>query len=147
MNRNMKHFFRIVAVLIAVTAIVSCSKTQEPVIEYLPVTANNISGDWTLVEFSCSELIEGSYLNISFARNDKTFVMKQNLDSFGDIPHETTGEFNILPQQGQSIIQGKYDHDGGLWAHDYIVSALTATTMTWTAVGEPTNIQKFERLK
>ena len=73
--------------------------------------------------------------------------MKQNLDSFGDIPHETTGEFNILTQQGQSIIQGKYDHDGGLWAHDYIVSALTATTMTWTAVGEPTNIQKFERLK
>ena len=60
----MKHFFRIVAVLIAVTAIVSCSKTQEPVIEYLPVTANNISGDWTLVEFSGSELIEGSYLNI-----------------------------------------------------------------------------------
>ena len=41
--------------------------------------------------------------------------------------------------------EGKYDYDGGLWGHDYIVTDLTATSMTWTAKDDETFVQKFER--
>ena len=133
--------------IIAASLICACNKEVIPSVEYLPVTANNISGDWTLVEFSGVKLAEGTYMNITFVRNEKTFVMKQNLDSPNEIPHVSTGTFNIVVDEAiGSIIKGKYDYDGGLWSHDYVVTDLTATSMTWTARDDSSFVQKFERI-
>ncbi|MGN1220805.1 MAG: hypothetical protein ACI4TU_07695 [Candidatus Cryptobacteroides sp.] len=142
----MKTFFKAFLTVLFTVLVLACSKPdKEPAIIYLPVNANNISGDWELVEFNGSTLIEGTYMHITFVRNDKTFVMTQNLDATNDVPHTSTGSFNILTENGVSIIKGKYDYDGGLWGHDYIVTDLTATSMTWTAKDDETFVQKFER--
>ena len=136
----------VLAVLAVILCMCACNKIETPAIEYLPVTADNISGDWTLEEFSGVKLMEGTYMKITFVRNDKSFVMEQNLDSPDKIPHVSTGTFNIIVDDAVgSIIKGKYDHDGGLWAHDYIVTDLTATSMTWTARDDSSYIQKFAR--
>ncbi|MGM9785677.1 MAG: hypothetical protein ACI3ZS_02435 [Candidatus Cryptobacteroides sp.] len=136
----------VLAVLAVILCMCGCNKIETPAIEYLPVTADNISGEWILVEFSGVELMEGTYMKIQFVRNDKSFVMEQNLDSPDNIPHVSTGTFNIIVDDAVgSIIKGKYDYDGGLWSHDYIVTDLTATSMTWTARDDSSYIQKFSR--
>ncbi|MGM9734972.1 MAG: hypothetical protein ACI3ZL_01020 [Candidatus Cryptobacteroides sp.] len=144
----MKHIIKSALAFVSViTCLCACNKIETPVVEYLPVTADNISGNWTLVEFSGVELMDGTYMNITFVRNDKSFVMEQNLDSPDNIPHVSTGTFNIVTDESLgSIIKGKYDYDGGMWSHDYIVTDLTATSMTWTARDDGGYVQKFARL-
>ena len=144
----MKPIIKIILTIFSAAALVcACNKVDTPSVEYLPVTANNISGDWTLVEFSGVKLAKGTYMNITFVRNEKTFVMEQNLDSPTEIPHVSTGTFNIVVDEAiGSIIKGKYDYDGGLWSHDYIVTDLTTTSMTWTARDDSSYVQKFERI-
>ena len=128
----------------------SCGKndTPEPVEEQLEVNANNISGKWQLVEWNESALAEGTYVYIDFVRNDRTYTMYQNIDSFGNVPHKVTGSYYIEtdPELG-AIIRGYYDHDSGDWAHRYIVKDLTSDSMTWVAKDDPEFIQKFVRVE
>jgi hypothetical protein len=145
MNKTFKSF---ISVLFASLILVSCGKEQPEVIEYLDVNANNISGSWELVDWNGSALQEGTYVFINLVRNDRTYTMYQNIDSFGDIPHVITGRYFIEtdPAVG-AVIRGDYDHDSGDWAHRYIVKDLTATSMTWVAKDNPEYIQKFERVE
>lgn len=126
----------------------SCQKEGDKVQEepQLEVNANNISGKWELVEWNNAPLAEGTYVRIEFVRNDRTYTMTQNLDSFADIPHVVTGSYYIDtdPELG-AIIRGNYDHDSGDWAHRYIVKSLTASEMVWVAKDDQTFIQKFGR--
>jgi hypothetical protein len=87
MNKTFKSF---ISVLFASLILVSCGKEQPEVIEYLDVNANNISGSWELVDWNGSALQEGTYVFINLVRNDRTYTMYQNIDSFGDIPHVIT---------------------------------------------------------
>lgn len=145
MNKTFKSF---ISVLFASLILVSCGKEQPEVIEYLDVNANNISGSWELVDWNGSALQEGTYVFINLVRNDRTYTMYQNIDSFGDIPHVITGRYFIEtdPAVG-AVIRGEYDHDSGDWAHRYIVKDLTATSMTWVAKDNPEYIQKYERVE
>ena len=145
MNKAFKSF---VSVLFASLILASCGKEQPVVIEYLDVNANNISGSWQLVDWNGAPLQEGTYVFINLVRNDRTYTMYQNIDSFTDIPHVVTGRYFIEtdPAVG-AIIRGDYDHDSGDWAHRYIVKDLTATSMTWVAKDNPEYVQKYERVE
>lgn len=145
MNKTFKSF---ISVLFVSLILVSCGKEQPEVIEYLDVNANNISGSWELVDWNGSALQEGTYVFINLVRNDRTYTMYQNIDSFGEIPHVITGRYFIEtdPAVG-AVIRGDYDHDSGDWAHRYIVKDLTATSMTWVAKDNPEYIQKYERVE
>ena len=142
--KDMKRFVYAVLALFAVLA-VSCTKESKTVTS-LGVNRNNISGDWVLSGWNGQPLAEGTYFRMTLVRNDGTFVINQNLDSFVDVPREITGSWSldIDPEKG-ALISGKYDHDTGFWSHRYIITELTATDMLWTAEDDPAFTQLFSR--
>lgn len=131
----------------AVMSLISCTEKPEVTVEYLDVNANNISGKWELVEWNGAPLTEGTYVYLDIVRNDRTYTMYQNLDSFTNVPHKVTGSYYIEydPELG-AILRGNYDHDSGDWAHRYIVKDLIATEMYWIAKDDRTFIQKYVRV-
>lgn len=137
----------LIAAAFAVMSLISCTEKPEVTVEYLDVNANNISGKWELVEWNGAPLTEGTYVYLDIVRNDRTYTMYQNLDSFTNVPHKVTGSYYIEydPELG-AILRGNYDHDSGDWAHRYIVKDLTADQMYWVAKDDPTFIQKFVRV-
>ena len=147
----MKRFKNILASALAALSFfaVSCDRNDmtEPQVEYLDVNANNISGKWELVEWNGNALTAGTYVFMEIVRNDRTFKIYQNLDSFSDVPHVVSGSYYIEtdPKLG-AIIRGVYDHDSGDWAHRYIIKDLTASEMTWVAKDDPDYIQKYVRV-
>ena len=148
----MKRFKNILASALAALSFfaVSCDRNDmtEPQVEYLDVNANNISGKWELVEWNGNVLTAGTYVFMEIVRNDRTFKIYQNLDSFSDVPHVVSGSYYIEtdPELG-AIIRGVYDHDSGDWAHRYIIKDLTASEMTWVAKDDPDYIQKYVRVE
>lgn len=147
MNILKKTFFPLLAALAMVS--VSCEKNDmpEPEEPQLEVNANNISGKWELVEWNEAGLADGTYVYIDFVRNDETYTMYQNLDSFADVPHVITGSYFIKTEEELgAVIRGNYDHDSGDWAHRYIVKSLTASTMIWVAKDDENFVQKFKRV-
>jgi hypothetical protein len=140
---------RIKILITAALALLMVSCTEKPVetIEYLDVNANNISGKWELVEWNGATMAEGTYVYLNIVRNDRTYTMYQNLDSFANVPHVVTGSYYIEydPELG-AILRGNYDHDSGDWAHRYVIKDLTATSMIWVAKDNPDYIQKYERV-
>ena len=147
MNILKKTFFPLLAAMALVS--VSCEKNEmpEPQEPQLEVNANNISGKWELVEWNEAELAEGTYVYIELVRNDRTYTMYQNLDSFADVPHVVTGSYYIENDvELGAVIRGNYDHDSGDWAHRYVVKSLTATTMIWVAKDNENFVQKFSRV-
>ena len=136
--------------LLASFAAVSCELVddggdQELLLE---VNANNISGQWQLILWNDASLNEGTYVYIDIVRNDRTYTMYQNIDSFKDVPHKITGSYylEVDPAVG-ALIRGNYDHDSGDWAHRYIITDLTNSKMTWTAKDDPTFVQIWSRVE
>ena len=147
MNILKKTFFPLLAAFALVS--VSCEKNEmpEPEEPQLEVNANNISGKWELVKWNESALASGTYVYIKFVRNDRSYTMYQNLDSFANVPHVITGSYYIdTDVELGAVIRGNYDHDSGDWAHRYVVKSLTATTMVWIAKDDETFIQEFQRV-
>lgn len=149
--RYMKRLMIHLLVSISVISMVATScidKTDVEVEEYLDVNANNISGKWELAEWNGSALTAGTYVFMEIVRNDRTFTLYQNLDSFNDVPHVVTGSYFIEtdPELG-AIIRGSYDHDSGDWAHRYIIRDLTRESMIWVAKDNPEFVQKFVRVE
>lgn len=148
----MKRFKNILASALAALSFfaVSCDRNDmtEPQVEYLDVNANNISGKWELVEWNGNAMTAGTYVFMEIVRNDRTFKIYQNLDSFSDVPHVVSGSYYIEtdPELG-AIIRGLYDHDSGDWAHRYIIKDLTTSEMTWVAKDDPDYIQKYVRVE
>lgn len=139
---------RILIIAAAVAALISCSPENIPIPKYLEVNANNISGNWKLETLNSEALVGETFMYVQFVRNDKTFSMWYNMDSFSDIPHLATGEYNITEDiEHGAVIQGKYNYDGGLWSHNYIVMELTADQMKWAALDNPDYIQTFVRIE
>jgi hypothetical protein len=137
----------LIAAAFAVMSLISCTEKPEVTVEYLDVNANNISGKWELVEWNGSPLAAGTYVYIDIVRNDRTYTMYQNLDSFTNVPHKVTGSYYIEydPELG-AILRGNYDHDSGDWAHRYIVKDLTSDQMYWIAKDDEGFVQKFRRI-
>ena len=137
---------KISILLLSAVALISCAEKEEPIV-YLDVNAHTISGSWKLVEWNGAALKESTYMYVNFVRNNRTFTIYQNLDSFTNVPHVVTGSYFIEydPELG-AILRGNYDHDSGDWAHRYIVKDLTADQMYWVAKDDPSFIQKFIRV-
>ena len=134
-----------ILMLFASLLLLSCGK-EEPAVEYLEVTSNNISGEWKLVEWRGSALDDDTYFYIDLRRKDKEFTIYQNFDSIGDMPHKVTGNFNIETDlEKGAIIRGIYDYDEGYWSHEYEVNDLTKDSMIWVATDDPSFVQKFVR--
>lgn len=138
---------KIAVILLSAFAFCSCVEKEEPIV-YLDVNAHTISGSWQLVEWSGVSLNETTYMYVDFVRNDRTYTIYQNLDSFANVPHVVTGSFYIETDlELGAVIRGNYDHDSGDWAHRYIVKNLTETEMTWIAKDDETYVQKFVRVE
>ena len=139
-----------ILILLSIIAIaaVSCEKDSMPEeAPQLEVNANNISGQWELVEWNGISLTEGTYVYLDIVRNDKTYTMYQNLDSFSNVPHVVTGSYRLsTDEELGAIIRGTYDHDSGEWSHRYIIQSLTANEMFWVAKDDPSFTQKFRRV-
>jgi hypothetical protein len=134
------------SIFLAAALLASCVEKEEPIV-YLDVNAHNISGSWQLQEWNGTVLDESTYMYVNFVRNDKTFTIYQNLDSFTNVPHKATGSFYIdYDMELGSIIRGQYDNDSGDWAHRYIISELTTTSMKWVAKDDMEYVQIFERV-
>lgn len=136
-----------ITILLAAVLMASCAEKEEPIV-YLDVNAHTISGSWQLMEWNGIAMNETTYMYVNFVRNDKTYTMYQNLDSFVDVPHVVTGSFYIETDlELGAVIRGNYDYDSGDWAHRYIVKDLTETEMTWIAKDDETYVQKFVRVE
>ena len=140
-----------ILILLSIIAIaaVSCEKDSMPEeAPQLEVNANNISGQWELVEWNGISLTEGTYVYLDIVRNDKTYTMYQNLDSFSNVPHVVTGSYRLTTDEDLgAIIRGTYDHDSGEWSHRYIIQSLTANEMFWVATDDLSFSQKFVRVE
>lgn len=149
MNR-MKTLRTYVLAVIAALTLTSCDPDFNtlPVNQELEVNAHNLSGKWMLESWNNAQLEDGTYVYIDIVRDDRTYTMYQNLDSFSNVPHVVTGSYHIDtdPELG-AIIRGNYDHDSGDWAHRYIVTSLTADDMVWTAKDDPEYIQHYTRVE
>lgn len=135
-------------VLLAVMA-VACDKNDmsQPAPVQLEVNAHNISGKWVLMEWNGAAMAPGTYVYLDIVRNDRTYTMYQNVDSFNDVPHTVTGSYVIYTDDELgSLIRGSYDYDGGEWAHRYIVKSLTDRQMIWVAKDDASFTQLFERV-
>ena len=138
--------------LISIIAIAFCASSCEKVDDneqpqQLEVNAHNISGQWELVQWNGNALVEGTYVYLDIVRNDKTYTMYQNMDSFSNVPHVITGSYALSTDvELGAIIRGSYDHDCGEWSHRYIIKSLTADEMLWVAADDPTFTQTFVRI-
>ena len=146
----MKKILTLISILAITCFSVSCEKNNElsqPKPEQLDVNAHNISGQWALTEWNGSALLEGTYVYLDIVRNDKTYTMYQNMDSFSNVPHVITGSYVLSTDvELGAIIRGSYDHDNGEWSHRYIIKSLTADQMLWVATDDASFTQTFERV-
>ena len=142
-QRNIKFSLLFFSLMLAFVT-VSCSDKDKDVADpTLEVTANNIQGTWELVEWNGMPMAEGSYVYLELTRRDRRFTIYQNQDSF--LNRKIEGDYNIIYEDGVgSIIRGQYDFNGE-WSHRYIVTNLTANSMTWVALDDPENVQVFQR--
>ena len=143
--KRLAYLFSTLALILAVS---SCEKEiGGDEVLLLEVNANNISGKWQLMQWNESSLNDDTYVYIDIVRNDRTYTMYQNIDSFKDVPHMITGSYylEVDPAIG-AVIRGNYDHDSGDWAHRYIITDLTRTKMVWTAKDDPTFVQIWNRV-
>ena len=144
----MKKIFTLISIIALAFSAVSCEKEEnnaQP--QQLEVNAHNISGQWELVEWNGENLAEGTYVYLDIVRNDKTYTMYQNMDSFSNVPHIVTGSYYLYTDvELGAIIRGSYDHDSGEWSHRYIIKSLTSNTMEWVATDDLTFSQKFVRV-
>lgn len=142
----MKNWLKLMLLSLVVAAFAACEDQQETLPDaLLEVTPNNLAGEWELVTYdNGSTLPEGCYVRIEFDRKERTYTLRQNVESFSE--QVLTGSFNILtdPSLG-SILVGNYDYNGGDWAHRYIVLSLTANRMVWVAKDDPEQVQVFAR--
>ena len=148
MNNKHMNKIRLFFALAFISFASACEGPEAVKPVYLEVNANNISGKWELVEWSGVTMTDGTYVFIDIVRNDRTYTIYQNVDSFQNVPHVVTGSYylEIDPEIG-AVIRGNYDHDSGDWAHRYIITDLTADQMTWTAKDNLDYVQKFKRVE
>ena len=144
----MKKILTLISVIALAFATSSCEKVDDnPQPQQLEVNANNISGQWQLVEWNGDNLAEDTYVYLDIVRNDKTYTMYQNMDSFTNVPHIITGSYYLYTDvELGAIIRGSYDHDSGEWSHRYNIISLTANEMFWVATDDLTFSQKFVRV-
>lgn len=145
---NMNRISKIIALAFVAVAAMACGKEDIKIEkELLEVNANNMAGKWQLVQWNGDAMEEGTYVYLEIVRNDRTFTLYQNQDSFQNVPRILTGSYNIdVDPEAGAVIRGMYDHDNGEWAHRYIVKELYVDEMLWVAKDAPGFTQLFKRI-
>ena len=144
----MKKILILLSIISLAFSTASCEKEEtNPQPQQLEVNAHNISGQWELVEWNGANLEAGTYVYLDIVRNDKTYTMYQNMDSFTNVSHIITGSYHLsIDVELGAIIRGRYDHDCGEWSHRYIIRSLTANEMIWVATDDASFSQTFHRV-
>lgn len=140
---NMKRFpHLLIASLMLLFA--ACEDKIEP-IPTLEVNAINLEGTWQLTEWRNAPLADSTYVYIVLDRKEQAFRIYDNMASM--YPRLATGLFTLdNDYKLGDIISGTYDHEGGAWNHEYLVTDLYEESMTWTATDDATDVQKFVRV-
>lgn len=143
----MKKILTLLSIIALAISAISCEKENNAQPQQLEVNAHNISGQWKLTQWNGNALAEGTYVYLDIVRNDKTYTMYQNMDSFSNVPHVITGSYVLTTDvELGAIIRGNYDHDCGEWSHRYVIKSLTANEMLWVATDDPSFAQIFHRV-
>ena len=143
----MKKILTLLSIIALAISSISCEKENNAQPQQLEVNAHNISGQWKLTQWNGNALAEGTYVYLDIVRNDKTYTMYQNMDSFTNVPHILTGSYVLSTDvELGAIIRGIYDHDCGEWAHRYIIKSLTSNEMVWVATDDESFTQTYVRV-
>lgn len=143
----MKKILTLISIIALAISAISCEKENNAQPQQLEVNAHNISGQWKLTQWNGNALAEGTYVYLDIVRNDKTYTMYQNMDSFTNVPHVITGSYALSTDvELGAIIRGVYDHDCGEWSHRYVIKSLTSNTMEWVAVDDASFTQTYIRV-
>ena len=111
----------------------------------LEVTPNNVAGEWMIQSWNNGQSLgEGFYVYLHLVRNDRTFTLYQNIDSFQHVVRTGRYVIEVDPEIG-AVIRGNYDFEGGDWNHRYIITSLTANEMVWVAKDDPTDVSVYVR--
>lgn len=145
MKKMFKRLFLMAAMAVAMVACTEkdgpYSEMEEPQME---VTRSNISGAWMLQSWNGASLADGSYVYIDFERSERRYTMWQNIDSAP--ARKLSGVYNIeIDEELGAVIRGNYDFGNGDWAHRYIVTSLTASTMIWVAKDDAADVSIYVR--
>lgn len=142
---------RIFIILAASTVLMalSCSKVNpvdetEPLLE---VNASNLHGSWTLTSINAASLPQGAYFHINFDRSGEKFQIWNAMNSIPSSYDYSEGTFKLYsddPELG-IYIRG-IDSVGEEWSDLYVIKQLTAKSMVWIGVNDPTFIQEFTRI-
>ena len=129
--------------LLAVALFVACDEPIE-VPETLKVTPYNLDGTWQLTEQSGSSLADSTYVYLVLD-NKYAFQIYDNMRS--GYPVLSTGAYELdYNWRVGDIISGVYDHQLGAWGHEYVITDLYESSMTWTAKDDAAEVQKFVRV-
>ncbi len=145
----MKNLVKILA-LLATTALacVSCSKEEESAHQEPQIEVNyaTVDGHWQLESLNETPIAGTAYFYISLARKEHLYEMYDNIES--GVSHNTSGEYALDNSDDWvgTVISGIYVNEMGRpWNNQYIITSLTASTMTWKTV-DSEEIQKFRRV-
>lgn len=132
----------IIAILACLALACSCKRIDpEPEVPQLPVTFTNTSGDWVLVTWRGEDM---GAVPVYVRLKDRRFSLWQSVGSM--YPVNYTGDYNLYEEEGLGmVIRGIYDYTYEYWSHKYCVTSLTATTMEWTSLDDPTDVSLYER--
>lgn len=142
----MKHFLRNVLIAAAAVSLAaSCSKEDTAGTEVsLPLSYINLDGVWELVEWNGAPLAKGTYAYIELTREHK-FTSYSNIETTSNVAVVLTGEYDI--DREDNTVGGYYDYmDYKQWSHRYVVSSLSAGSMTWTASGDASEVRIYSRV-
>ena len=134
---KMKNILLILAALAAVLTLFSCQKDHswsddsDPKLSY-----NQILGSWQLSVWNGNDMTGSDtwcYLELKSDREIEKMVFRlyQNLSTAE--PVDRTGIFELEYDEDLrcNLVSGRYDHEYGFWADDYIVRLLDKDTMEW----------------
>lgn len=131
--RKLQKLLFFIMLLATVTACNSNNDDAQP--QYLEATYANVSGTWVLSSWNGQAQTASPYVYINLDRKEHTFDIYQNLES--DKSKHVTGTYSIsIDENDRYLIEGTYDYSSGWWKHDYQITHVSATEMTWTATDQ-----------
>lgn len=146
----MKKIFDIIAVVAAVFIACSCAEDHSYA-DDTPMKISNyqIRGIWELVSIDGEDMPDDEllyqYLELKTEEDVQVFGFYQNINS--QLPRLVTGTYSLsYDEYDGNIISGDYAHASGPWANDYVVTALTGDSMTWTVLGDSDSFYVYSRV-
>ena len=133
-------------ILSAALALVSCTKDNAKVEQYLEVNASNLHGNWQLETRNGSALEEGAFFYINFNRSGQEYKSWNGMNSIPGSYDYSEGVFEFYTEAELGTSIRGIDNALQDWNDRYVIKDLTKTHMTWVGVNDPSFIQTFKRI-